>query len=33
MAVPVDVPADGRRSFSAPFANGPAVLYLRRTDE
>ncbi|HET9347488.1 MAG TPA: hypothetical protein VFO05_17470 [Candidatus Limnocylindrales bacterium] len=28
----VDAPADGRRSFSAPFTNGPAVLYLRNAE-
>ena len=32
VADPVDVRANGRVSFTAPFANEPAVLYLRRSD-
>jgi hypothetical protein len=31
-ADPIDIRANGRDSFTAPFANGPVVLYLRRTD-
>jgi hypothetical protein len=31
-ADPIDVGANGRVSFRAPFATGPAVLYLRRSD-